>query len=322
MFSIIDRWCQGAKNKILSLARSSIVNLPRALAAGDTLGIVAPASPFDRSAFDAGVKVLETMGFNLVVPEDIYRADGYLAGADKLRADLIHRMFGDPAIDGIICARGGYGAMRILPLLDAEHIKKHPKIFVGFSDITVLLTFLVERCAMAAFHGPTVTTLGSADAVTQKQFGEVLTHRAIITIDASQGQVIRPGQASGPFYCGNLTLFSHLIGTPWAPDFDGAVLLIEDHGEAPYRIDRMLTQLRLAGCVDRLAGLALGDFNYCGSAEQVHQIVADLLGDLNIPILAGFAVGHWGVNQTLPVGVPVHLNTETGRLTFSAPALS
>ena len=306
----------------MRLTRTSRITLPRALVPGDTLGIVAPASPFARSAFDAGVKALESMGFGLVVPEDIYRANGYLAGADRLRAELIHRMFADSAIDGIICARGGYGAMRILPLLDAALIKKHPKVFVGFSDITVLLAFFVEHCAMAAFHGPTVTTLGSADTETRKRFYRVLTDRAIITIEAGQAQVIRPGQAIGPFYCGNLTLFSHLVGTPWAPDFDDAVLLIEDQGEAPYRIDRMLTQLRLAGCFDGIAGLALGNFNECGPAEQIHRIVADILGDLNIPILSGFAAGHWGVNQTLPVGVPVQLDTDAGRLIFTEPALS
>lgn len=305
----------------MRLTTSSTLSLPRALLPGDTLGIVAPASPFDRSAFDAGVKVLESMGFTLVVPEDIYGADGYLAGDDRRRAELIHRMFADSAIDGIICARGGYGAMRILPLLDAALIKKHPKVFVGFSDITVLLAFFVEHCAMVAFHGPTVTTLGSADTETQKHFYSVLTDRRIVSIDAGQGQVIRSGQASGPFYCGNLTLFSHLIGTPWAPDFDGAVLLIEDQGEAPYRIDRMLTHMRLAGCVDGIAGLALGNFNDCGPAKQIHRMVADILSDLQIPILAGFAVGHRGVNQTLPVGVPVQLNTDAGRLTFGAPAL-
>ena len=305
----------------MSLIPPSRINLPRALVSGDTLGIVAPASPFDRNAFDAGVKALESMGFTLVVPEEIYTTHGYLAGGDALRAEMIHRMFTDSAIDGIICARGGYGAMRILPLLDAKLIKKHPKVFVGFSDITVLLTFFVAYCAMAAFHGPTVTTLGNADAETRNRFYRALTDSAVITLDAVQGQVIRPGQASGPFYCGNLTLFSHLIGTPWAPDFDGAVLLIEDQGEAPYRIDRMLTQLRLAGCLDRLAGLALGNFNECGPAEQIHRMVADILGDLNIPILAGFAVGHRGVNQTLPVGVPVRLDTDAGRLTFGAPAL-
>jgi muramoyltetrapeptide carboxypeptidase len=305
----------------LSISIPSTINLPRSLAPGDTLGIVAPASPFDRDAFDAGRKVLETMGFDLVVPAEIHAADGYLAGSDHQRAELIHRLFADPAIDGIICARGGYGAMRILPLLDADLIKDHPKAFVGFSDITVLLAFLVERCKMAAFHGPTVATLGSGDAETREHFRRALTDTTPITIDGDEGQVIQAGKANGPFYCGNLTLINHLMGTPFAPDLNGAVLLIEDQGEAPYRIDRMLTQMRLTGCVDHLAGLALGNFNDCGSLEQVHRIVADRFGDLGIPIMAGFAVGHVGINRTLPVGVPVSLDSTAGQLAFTAPAL-
>jgi muramoyltetrapeptide carboxypeptidase len=309
------------KIKIVRLLTPSNLNLPRALVSGDTLGIVAPASPFDRAAFDAGLQVLASMGFHLVVPEEIYATKGYLAGTDRRRAELIHRMFTDPEIHGIICARGGYGAMRILPLLDADLIGRHPKLVVGFSDITVLLTFLVERCGMVAFHGPTVTTLGNGDAETREQFNRALTDTTPIIVDAGEGGVIQSGQASGQFYCGNLTLFSHLVGTPFAPDFGGAVLLIEDQGEAPYRIDRMLTQLRLAGCVDRLAGLALGNFNDCGPVDQIHRIVADRLGDLKIPILAGFDVGHAGVNRTLPVGIPVRLDTNAGNLVFTVPAL-
>jgi muramoyltetrapeptide carboxypeptidase len=305
----------------LSLSIPFNLNLPRALKPGDTLGIVAPASPFDRASFGGGIQVLESMGFKLVVPEEIFETDGYLAGSDRQRAELIHRLFADPTIHGIVCARGGYGAMRILPLLDADLIGDHPKVFVGFSDITVLLTFLVERCGMAVFHGPTVTTLGSGDAATRDHFRLTLTDPSPITIAADAGHVIRTGQASGPLYCGNLTLFCHLTGTPFEPDFSGRVLLIEDQGEAPYRIDRMLTQMRQAGSLDNLAGLALGTFTNCGSPEAVHRIVADRLGDLQIPILAGFAVGHEGINRTLPVGVPVHLDTEAGSLTFTAPAL-
>ena len=304
----------------MNLSTPPKINLPRALSAGDTLGIAAPASPFDRTAFNAGVQALESMGFNLVVPEEIYATDGYLAGTDPLRADLVHRLFADPDIRGIVCARGGYGAMRILPLLDAELINTHPKVLVGFSDITVLLTFLVERCGMAAFHGPTVTTLGNGNAGTRDHFRLALTDPSPITIVAGHGHVIHPGQARGTFYCGNLTLFCHLLGTPFAPDFNGAVLLIEDQGEAPYRIDRMLTQMRQAGCFDHLAGLALGTFTNCGSTEEVHRIVAERLRDLEIPILGGFAVGHEGVNHTLPVGIPAQLDTDAGSLTFTVSA--
>ena len=295
--------------------------LPRALEPGDTLGIVAPASPFDRELFDAGLRVLEFMNFNLVIPDAIFDRNGYLAGSDQHRADLLNQLFADSDIDGIICARGGYGAFRILPLLDVDAIACHPKVFVGFSDITVLLNFLVQRCRMVAFHGPTVTTLGKADPSTRDRFLLALSKPEPLSITAASKQVIQPGIITGRFFCGNLTLFCHLTGTPFQPDFSGGILLIEDQGEAPYRIDRMLTQMRLAGCFDGLAGLALGAFTDCGSADEIHRIVADRLGGMNLPILAGFEVGHETVNMTLPVGLPVRLDTYSGTLTFAGPAV-
>ncbi len=299
----------------------SETTLPRALKPGDFLGIVAPASPFDQKAFGAGVRVLESMGFNLVIPADIFEKHHYLAGSDRRRADLLNRLFADPHIDGIICARGGYGAMRILPMLDADVISRHPKVFIGFSDITALLAFLVARCRMVAFHGPTVITLGDGDSSTRDHCFSVLTNPAPLSLAASSGRVLQAGSAGGPFLCGNLTLLCHLTGTPFQPDFGGRILLIEDQGEAPYRVDRMLTQMMLAGCFDRLAGLALGSFTDCGSTDAVYRIVDDRLGGLNIPILAGFDVGHAAVNMTLPLGLPVVLDTDSGTLTFNGPAV-
>jgi muramoyltetrapeptide carboxypeptidase len=194
-------------------------------------------------------------------------------------------------------------------------------VFVGFSDITVLLDFLVRRCRIVAFHGPTVTTLGKADPSTRDRFLRALSTPEPLSLCASSSRVIHSGIGVGRFFCGNLTLFCHLTGTPFQPDLNGGILLIEDQGEAAYRIDRMLTQMRLAGCFDSLAGLALGAFTGCGSAETVYRIVADRLGGLNLPILAGFDVGHGAVNMTLPVGLPVQLDTGTGRLTFAGPAV-
>ncbi len=295
--------------------------LPPALKPGDTLGIVAPASPFDQASFDAGLRVLESMNFNLVVPESVFRQNGFLAGSDQERAEQLNQLFADPDIDGIICARGGYGAIRVLPLLDVDAISSHPKVFVGFSDITVLLDFLVQRCRMVAFHGPTVTTLGKADPSARDRFLSALSKPEPLTLSTASGRVIQSGIAAGRFFCGNLTLFCHLTGTPFQPDFSGGILLIEDQGEAPYRIDRMLTQMRMAGCFDGLAGLALGTFTDCGSADAVHRIVADRLGGLDLPILAGFEVGHETVNMTLPVGLPVQLDTYAATLTFAGPAV-
>ncbi|WP_162459166.1 S66 peptidase family protein [Desulfosarcina ovata] len=296
-------------------------NRPKVLKPGDTFGIAAPASPFDKEAFEAGSQVLRAMGFKLVVPPDIFDRDGYLAGTDRRRADQLMRLFSDPGIDGIISARGGYGAMRILTLLDAAVIARTPKPFVGFSDITVLLDFLTRRCGMVAFHGPTVTTLGHGDPATHERFLSALTTRAPIRLPAEPPRVLSPGRASGRFCCGNLTLFCHLLGTPFQPDFNAAILLVEDRGEAPYRIDRMLTQMRLAGCFDNLAGLALGTFSQCGSNTEVDRIVTDRLGDLDIPILGGFPVGHEGTNTTLPVGIAAVLDTASGTLAFGSPAL-
>ncbi len=295
--------------------------LPLALKPGDTLGIVAPASPFDRKLFDAGIRALETMGFRLSLHEKIYKREGYLAGSDRHRANHLARLFDDPQIDGIICARGGYGTLRILELLDVDLISANPKAFVGFSDITALLVFLSERCRMVCFHGPTVTTLGKGNPLTRDQFFTTLTQQTPLSFFADSPRIIHHGKAEGRFLCGNLTLFCHLLGTEFQPDFSGCILLLEDQGEAPYRIDRMLTHMRLAGCFDTIAGLAVGTFTNCGKEKEVDAIIADRLEGLDIPVVAGFNVGHTDVNLTLPVNISVQLNSASGTLSFSEPAV-
>ena len=294
---------------------------PKALKPGDTLGVVAPASPFDHNAFEKGVQAIESMGFRLVVPDDIFHTSDFLAGTDLVRANAVNRLFEDPDIDGIICARGGYGSMRILPLLNRRSISRNPKVFVGFSDITALLGYFVYRCAMVAFHGPTLTTLGTADSVTRERFLMALTRSVPLTLSSSKAHVICQGRARGTFFCGNLTVLCHLTGTGFQPDFDDCILLVEDRGEAPYRIDRMLTQMIMAGCFNKVAGLALGNFSDCGSMDAVHRIFAERLGELNIPIISGFDVGHEAMNTIVPVGLSVELDTFDGTLTFTRPAL-
>jgi len=294
---------------------------PRPLKPGDTLGIAAPASPFDRKSFDAGLRVLESMGFNLLIPDGLFEKSGYLAGTDRQRAQQLTRLFVDPDIDGIVCARGGYGSMRILPLLEADVLASHPKVFVGFSDITALLAYLAQRCRLVAFHGPSVTTLGNGDPVTRERFLTALTTLEALTLSAEKLQIVRDGSATGPFFCGNLTVLCHLTGTGFQPDLSGHILLVEDRGEAPYRIDRMLTQMEQAGCFEGLAGLAMGNFTECGSSGEIQRIVADRFGGLEIPILAGFDVGHEAVNLTLPVGVPAILDTASKTLSFQPPAV-
>ncbi|MDL2329424.1 LD-carboxypeptidase [Desulfosarcina sp. OttesenSCG-928-A07] len=294
---------------------------PHALKPGDTLGIAAPAGSVDPTDLEAGMVVLQSMGFKLRVSDEIFAKSRYLAGTDLHRAGHLSRLFADPEIDGIICARGGYGAMRLLALLDSGMIAAHPKPFVGFSDITALLVFLTDKCGMATFHGPTVTTLGLGDTDTQKWFYRVLTEKKPFSLAASSPRTLVAGQAVGRFYCGNLTLFCHLTGTPFAPDLKDAVLLVEDIGEAPYRIDRMLTQMRLSGTLDRLAGLALGHFEGLDAENGISEIVMDRLGDLGFPICGGFGVGHAPDNATLPVGMTVKLDADAGTLVFPQPAV-
>jgi muramoyltetrapeptide carboxypeptidase len=294
--------------------------IPARLKTGDTIGVVAPASGFDRDLFAQGLRRLQNFGFKTVVPEAIFEKNGYLAGSDGQRARLINRMFADPNIDGIICARGGYGAMRILPLLDYEQIGRHPKLFMGFSDITALLNTLYQRCRLVTFHSPVVTSLATASVETRTAFLKAIGSAEALSLKASQGVVIRPGQAQGPVVGGNLTLLAHLLGTPFAPDFEGAIVVLEDQGEAPYRIDRLLTQMMLAGSFQRAVGIVLGSFNGCGGHQTVLSVFKDVFADLKVPILSGLDVGHDRHNLTLPIGQIACLDTGRRRLTYQAPA--
>ena len=242
---------------------------PKRLNPGDTIGIAAPAGPFDPEKFMAGKRVLESMGFRTVFDEAIFQKSGFLAGTDVQRADQLNRLFADATVQAIACARGGYGSMRILPLLDFGTIQKNPKIFLGFSDISVLLNVLHERCGLVTFHGPVVTTLADTDQGTVAALERALTSEAPLELSPENGVVVRPGLASGPVAGGNLTTLCHLVGTSYAPSFKGKILLLEDLGEAPYRIDRMLTQMKLSECFDGIAGMILGTFKECGFLSEI-----------------------------------------------------
>lgn len=302
---------EAEKNKLVKPAR---------LMPGDTIGIVAPASPFDQERFFKGVAVLESMGFRVAVEDDIFFKRGYLAGTDVQRADSINRLFADEAIKAIVCARGGFGSMRILSLLDYEAIQRHPKVFVGYSDISALLSVLNARCGLVTFHGPMVTTLADADKETRDAMCFALTSDIKLEVIPAGGRVIKPGRASGPVAGGNLTTLCHLVGTPFAPGFKGRILLLEDKGEAAYRIDRMLSQMKLAGCFDGLAGLMLGSFEKCGKLDKIYGIAAEMFSDVDIPVLAGFDIGHGQTNITIPLGIGATLDADQQKLIYQEPA--
>ena len=293
---------------------------PSYLMPGDTVGIVAPAGPFDREKFMSGKAVLESMGFRTFFDESIFHKYGFLAGTDVQRAEQVNRLFADPAVQAVVCARGGYGSMRILPFLDFETIQENPKIFIGYSDISALLSVFHTRCSLVTFHGPVVTTLANAAQETIAAMLTVLTSNTILELKPEKGIVIKPGVASGPVAGGNLTTLCHLVGTPYAPSFNGKILLLEDRGEAPYRIDRMLTQMKLAGCFNGIAGLILGSFEECGHLNEIFAIIANIFEDTDIPVLAGFAIGHGKCNITIPFGLGAMLDTERKRLLFYEPA--
>ncbi len=293
---------------------------PPRLMQGDTVGIVAPAGPFDPKKFMKGKAVLELMGFRTFFDEGIFQKHGLFAGTDVQRADQVNRLFADSAIRAVVCARGGYGSMRILPFLDFETIQKNPKIFVGFSDISVLLSVLDDRCGLVTFHGPVVTTLANAIEETIAAMRTALKSNTALELTPKEGIVINSGVSSGIVAGGNLTTLCHLVGTPYAPRFNGKILFIEDVGEVPYRIDRMLAQMKLAGCFEGLKGLVLGSFEECGQLDEIFRIVQEMFKDVNIPILSGFEIGHSKINITIPIGLEATLDTDRQILTFYEPA--
>jgi muramoyltetrapeptide carboxypeptidase len=290
--------------------RRTMLQKPRRLRPGAVIGIAAPASPFDRESLERGVQALHGMGFETEVPEGVWAAHGYLAGRDQDRAGILQGLFADPRIDAVMCARGGYGSLRILSLLDYPRMAAHPKVFVGFSDVTALLSAIAGRCGFVTFHGPVVTSLATASDRTLAAFQAVVCSDAPLILKPPAAVSVRPGRAAGVLCGGNLTTLCHLIGTPFQPFFRNRILFLEDRGEAPYRVDRMLTQLKLAGCLRGLRGLVLGSFTDCGSMSEILEIVCERFAETDIPILAGLEAGHAEPNLTLPLGAAALLDAD------------
>jgi muramoyltetrapeptide carboxypeptidase len=296
------------------------IRIPGRIKPGDNIGIVAPAGPFDRQTFFRGVRIIEDLGFKIFIPPGIFEKNRYLAGSDKHRVQFVNQLFADKSIDAIICARGGYGSMRILPMLDYDVIKDNPKIFIGFSDITILLSVLFKRCNLVTFHGPVVTSLADASEETKLSLFRNVTSDSSLEIKLAGGMTIKPGVAVGEVCGGNLTMLCHLVGTPFAPDFENKILLLEDRGEAPYRIDRMLVHMELAGCFKGLSGIILGAFEECGPIEDVHKIIGELFEKYPLPILAGLDAGHGSHNLTIPLGIAATLDADRHSLMYHRAA--
>jgi muramoyltetrapeptide carboxypeptidase len=292
---------------------------PHRLNAGDTIGIVAPAGPFDRAVFEQGVGMIQSMGFATKTDPRIFAREGYLAGTDASRAAQVNAMVADNEVKAVICARGGYGSLRLLEALDFAAIGSSAKAIVGFSDITALHRAILLRSSLVTLHGPMVTTLPRCDENSRISWYRTLTEPVTPPLDLSHARVLKPGKAEGVLSGGNLATLCHLTGTSVGTGFGGQILLLEEIGEAPYRIDRMLTQMKLAGLFAGLAGLVLGSFEDCGSMDAIDALVLERFADVPIPIVSGAWVGHGRSNWTVPLGVASRLDTAAGELRFLEP---
>jgi len=305
-----------------SVPRRPPIVIPRRLRPGDRIGILSPAGPVEPSDLKPGIDLLLSRGFRIHVAPHVYDRLGYLAGDDEARLSDLHAMFLDREITALVCARGGYGSLRLLDRIDYDLIQEHPKILVGYSDITALLMAVHRRTGLITFHGPMVRGLSKISDPSLGAFFHTLMTDTPMVMDHLEGNALIYGEVEGPLMGGNLTLICHLVGTPFFPSLDGAILFIEDQGEPPYRIDRMLTHLSLAGHLKGIAGLVGGEFKDCGEPIDTDRLLMAVASDLNIPLITGFPVGHGPNNLILPLGMTARLDTRRKSLHILDPSVA
>lgn len=312
---------------------------PDHLNPGDTIGIVAPASaPPDPKAIDFSVQALERLGFKPKLSANARKRWGFLAGTDRERASDLMKMFADRKVKAILCVRGGYGSARLLPLLDYSAIRRNPKIFIGYSDITSLHCALLTQSNLISFHGPMLNSDFIKDDLpdfTLQSFLRTLTQpRAAGSIchryKRKTVSILRRGMVSGQLIGGNISLLCTTLGTPFQPSFKNKILFFEDLDEVPYRFDRMLTHLLNAGVLQQVAGIAIGINANCEdpkakTTKEYRQTMLDVFKErllpLKVPIVAGLPFGHIPLNATLPIGVRVTLDAVKGDLLITEAAV-
>ena len=293
--------------------------LPPALAAGDTIGLVAPAGAWNEDDFTKGVRILSDYGFSVKFPRNFLQNEAYLAGKDSYRTEIFHDAWRDPAIKAILSVRGGYGSLRILDSIDFDLIRACPKPFIGFSDVTALHSAIFENTGLVTFHGPMLTTLAKSDKSSVASFFETLTRGACAPLKPGSVEILKQGIGFGRITGGNLTTSVHLLGTTYEVPWQDKIVFLEDIGEAPYRIDRMLTHLKMAGRFRNVKGLILGAFTGCGDTDLIWERVLELFGDDDFPIWAGFPAGHGTENMIIPMGIEAEMDPSQAQLTFSEP---
>lgn len=288
---------------------------PRALSSGDRIAVVAPASAFKRDEFDRGIEEIRRLGFEPVYDESVFDRQRYVAGAARTRAAAIRAAWEDRSIAAVIGVRGGYGSAQVLPLLDQTLAREAAKPFIGYSDVTSILTFLTVTCGVVAFHGPMLAgRLGRGEAgYDRPSLVNALTQPVPVgALTAAGLEAIRAGEATGPLYGGTMTQLLASLGTPYAfAPPPGCVLFLEDVAERPYKLDRMVTQFRQAGILSRACAVIIGELPDCdepGGDPTARAVMADLFSDFPGPVLIGFPSGHTsGPAMTLPLGVAVRV---------------
>jgi muramoyltetrapeptide carboxypeptidase len=309
--------------------------LPMPLNKGDTVGLVSPSSATDDSFnLQLAREAMEALGFKVKAGAYIAGRRGHLAGTDAERAGDLNAMFADPAVRAIVCTRGGSGAARLLPLLDYDAIRRNPKVLLGYSDITALHNAIHAKTGLVTFHGPIGS--GSWNAFNVDQFRRVLLDRELVEfrnkVDAGDELVprrnrtitITGGKARGELVGGNLTVLTALAGSPYLPDFSGKILFLEDVSEAPYRVDRMFSTLKLMGALDKVAGVVFGECTDCNPGEgygslTLEQIFDDHIRPLRIPAYRGAMIGHIREQFIVPVGGMVELDADAGTFRMLEP---
>lgn len=310
---------------------------PARLRTGATVALIAPSSPPSGEKLAKGIANLTAMGFNIAEGKSLRSRNGFLAGTDEERLADLHWAFQDPEIEAVWCIRGGYGASRLLPAIDYDLICRNPKPLIGYSDVTALHLAIHQRCGLVTFHGPVAAsefpenTLEHFNSVLMQPVSPYSIH-APNEIQSAQMSVeyqpfvITPGQANGTLMGGNLALLAALAGTDFAPSFINSIVFLEDVGEQPYRLDRMLTQLLQATDLTEASGIALGVFNDCqpksdSPSFSLPETLRQRLGDLGIPVVYGIPFGHVNHQATLPYGIKARLDADNGTLVLLEAAV-
>ncbi|HEU4588448.1 MAG TPA: LD-carboxypeptidase [Gemmatimonadales bacterium] len=318
---------------------SKTAALPRLLAPGSRVALIAPSGPLlERDDITRAAELCRALGHDPLLGAHAAARYGYLAGTDAERLADLNAALANPEVDAVWCLRGGYGLTRILDAVDTAALARRPKPIIGFSDITALLIALWRATGVPTFHGPTARQ--SLPSFTRRHFERVLATPAapgclerlrppadVLVPPAPRIVTLRGGRAEGPLVGGNLSLLQCLIGTRWCPDFTGALLFLEDVNEDLYRIDRMLSHLRLAGVLDRVAGVVVGQFTEMkrsagDGALGFDEVLEHYFGGLGVPVAYGFPIGHVDEQWTLPIGVRARLDADAGELELLEPAVA